>query len=245
MPDLSAPAAKAGIEAAGRTRVLIVEDEKKVANALREGLEDEGYQVVVEHSGEGAIARVGAEPFDVALVDLMLPGVDGLHVVSKLRGSGHDTRVLVLTARDTVEDRVQGLDAGADDYLIKPFAFAEVLARIRALLRRGKKADAARLDLGDLHVDLVARTVTRSGRPIELTLRELELLECLLRHAGQVVSRETLAHDVWYETARSTTLDNVMDVHIARLRRKIDLDQPVRLIHTVRGVGFVMREEEA
>ena len=140
-----------------------------------------------------------------------------------------------------------GLDAGADDYLVKPFAFAEVLARIRALLRRGKVSDAPapRLDVGDLHVDLVTRTVTRGGRTVDLTLRELELLECLMRHAGQVVSRETLAHDVWYETARSTTLDNVMDVHIARLRRKIDLDQPVRLIHTVRGVGFIMREGEA
>ena len=225
-------------------RVLVVEDEHKVANAVREGLEGEGYEVVVEHTGEGAFYRLNTEPFDVILLDLMLPGRDGLQVLTTIRGRGVETPVLVLTARDALEDRVAGLDGGADDYLVKPFAFAEVLARIRALLRRGRAAETVRLTLGDLEMNLVTRKVTRAGRTVDLTVREFELLEYLLRHEGQVVSRGTLARDVWQETARTTSLDNVIDVHIARLRRKIDLDQPVKLIHTVRGVGFMLHEDE-
>jgi DNA-binding response OmpR family regulator len=150
----------------------------------------------------------------------------------------------VLTARDTLEDRVLGLDSGADDYLVKPFAFAELLARIRALVRRGREAESPRLTVSDLTIDLIARKVTRAGQPIELTVREFELLEFLMRYQGQVVSRETLARDVWKETARTTPLDNVIDVHIARLRRKVDHDHQVKLIHTVRGVGFMIREGE-
>jgi two-component system copper resistance phosphate regulon response regulator CusR len=225
-------------------RVLVVEDEPKVANALREGLEGEGYEVVVEHTGEGAFFRVSSEKFDVMLLDLMLPGRDGLQVLATLRGRGIETPVLVLTARDTLEDRVLGLDHGADDYLVKPFAFAELLARIRALRRRGRVADPLRLWTGDLEMDLLTRKVSRGGQPVELTGREFELLEFLLRHEGQVVSRATLAREVWRETARSATLDNVMDVQIARLRRKIDLDRPIKLIHTVRGVGFLLSEDE-
>jgi DNA-binding response OmpR family regulator len=152
--------------------------------------------------------------------------------------------VLVLTARDSLEDRVLGLDVGADDYLVKPFAFAELLARIRALARRGRSSDSPRVTVSDLDVDLITRRVTRGGRPVELTVREFELLEFLMRHHGQVVSRETLARDVWKETARTTPLDNVIDVHIARLRRKVDFDGVVKLIHTVRGVGFMVREGE-
>jgi len=152
--------------------------------------------------------------------------------------------VLVLTARDSLEDRVAGLDSGADDYLVKPFAFAELLARTRALVRRGRVADAPRLGLADLEMDLVTRKVMRGGRPVELTVREYELLEFLMRHHGQVVSRETLARDVWKETARTTPLDNVIDVHIARLRRKVDVEGAAKLIHTVRGVGFMLREGE-
>jgi DNA-binding response OmpR family regulator len=152
--------------------------------------------------------------------------------------------VLVLTARDSLNDRVAGLDAGADDYLIKPFAFAELLARIRALVRRGRVTETPRLLVGDLEMDLVTRKVMRGGQPVELTVREFELLEFLMRYHGQVVSRETLARDVWKETARTTPLDNVIDVHIARLRRKVDLDQSLKLIHTVRGVGFMLREGE-
>ena len=228
----------------GPSRVLVVEDEQKVASALREGLESEGYEVAVEHTGEGAFFRLNTEAFDVILLDLMLPGRDGLQILKALRARGNKTPVLLLTARDTLDDRVTGLDSGADDYLVKPFAFEEVLARIRALLRRGRVTEPLRLRVGDLDLDLITRKVARGGRPVELTLREFELLEYLLRHQGQTVSRGTLARDVWQETARSTSLDNVIDVHIARLRRKVDLDQAVKLIHTVRGVGFMLREGE-
>ena len=225
-------------------RVLVVEDEMKVANALREGLEGERFEAIVERTGEGAFFRVNTESFDVILLDLTLPGRDGLEILQALRHRGVKTPVLVLTARDSLPDRVTGLDAGADDYLIKPFAFAELLARIRALVRRGRVAEAPRLSIGDLEMDLVTRKVTRNTQPVELTVREFELLEYLLRYHGQVVSRETLARDVWKETARTTPLDNVIDVHIARLRRKVDLEQAVKLIHTVRGVGFMLREGE-
>jgi DNA-binding response OmpR family regulator len=224
--------------------VLVVEDEMKVANALREGLEGERFEVIVERTGEGAFFRVNTESFDIILLDLTLPGRDGLEILQALRQRGVKTPVLVLTARDSLQDRVTGLDAGADDYLVKPFAFAELLARIRALVRRGRVAEAPRLSVGDLEMDLVTRKVTRDAQPVELTVREFELLEYLLRYHGQVVSRETLARDVWKETARTTPLDNVIDVHIARLRRKVDLDQPIKLIHTVRGVGFMLREGE-
>jgi DNA-binding response OmpR family regulator len=225
-------------------RILVVEDEQKVANALREGLQGERYDVVVERTGEGAFFRMTTEQFDAILLDLTLPGRDGLEILKAMRERGMKTPVLVLTARDTLQDRVIGLDSGADDYLIKPFAFAELLARIRALVRRGRVAEAPRLSAGDLDVELITRKVTRGGQPIELTVREFELLEYLLRHQGQVVSRELLARDVWKETARTTPLDNVIDVHIARLRRKVDADQPAKLIHTVRGVGFMLREGE-
>ncbi len=225
-------------------RILVVEDEQKVADALREGLEDERYDVVVERTGEGAFFRVNTETFDVVLLDLTLPGRDGLEILRALRQRRMETPVLVLTARDSLEDRVTGLDAGADDYLVKPFAFAELLARIRALVRRGRVADAPKLVVGDLEMDLVTRKVVRSGSAVDLTVREFELLEFLMRYQSQVVSRETLARDVWKETARTTPLDNVIDVHIARLRRKVDLEQSVKLIHTVRGVGFMLREGE-
>ena len=226
-------------------RILVVEDEQKVADALREGLEGEKYDVVVERTGENAFFRVNTETFDAVLLDLTLPGRDGLDILRALRARGLSTPVLVLTARDSLQDRVTGLDSGADDYLVKPFAFAELVARIRALVRRGRAAtDAPRLTLADLEVDLITRRVVRGGRLVDLTVREFELLEYLLRHNGQVVPREALARDVWKETARTTPLDNVIDVHIARLRRKVDNDERVKLIHTVRGVGFLMREGE-
>ena len=225
-------------------RILVVEDEQKVANALREGLEGERYDVEVERTGEDAFFRMTTEAFDLILLDLGLPGRDGLQILTTLRSKGIKTPVLVLTARDTLQDRVAGLDSGADDYLVKPFAFAELLARIRALLRRGRAADSPRLAVSDLTMDLITRKVIRAGQPVELTVREFELLEYLMRYEGQVVSRETLARDVWKETARTTPLDNVIDVHIARLRRKVDADFPVKMIHTVRGVGFMLREGE-
>jgi DNA-binding response OmpR family regulator len=225
-------------------RVLVVEDEQKVANALREGLEGEGYEVVVETTGEGAFFRGSTESFDVILLDLSLPGRDGLRILSTLRERGIATPVLIVTARDTPEDRVIGLDRGADDYLIKPFAFAELVARIRALVRRGRAPDALRLVVADLDMDLVSRRVTRGGEPVDLTVREFELLRYLMRREGQIVPRDSLAQDVWSESARSSTLDNVIDVHIARLRRKIDVPPARKLIHTIRGVGFVLQEGE-
>jgi DNA-binding response OmpR family regulator len=225
-------------------RILVVEDELKVANALREGLQGERYDVVVERTGESAFFRVTTEQFDAILLDLTLPGRDGLEILKTMRDRGIKTPVLVLTARDTLQDRVLGLDTGADDYMIKPFAFAELVARIRALVRRGRAAEIPRLAAADLELDLITRKVVRGGQPVELTAREFELLEYLLRHQGQVVSRESLARDVWKETARTTPLDNVIDVHIARLRRKIDADERPKLIHTVRGVGFMLHEGE-
>lgn len=225
-------------------RILVVEDEQKVANALREGLEREEFDVVVERTGEGAFFRVTTETFDLVLLDLGLPGRDGLEILSALRQRRLETPVLILTARDTVQDRVLGLDAGADDYLVKPFAFAELVARIRALARRGRSAEVSKLGLADLAMDLMTRKVARGVRGVDLTVREFELLEYLLRHNGQVVSREALARDVWKETSRSTPLDNVIDVHIARLRRKVDTEFDAKLIHTVRGVGFMLSETE-
>jgi DNA-binding response OmpR family regulator len=225
-------------------RILVVEDEAKVARALREGLEGEHYDVVVARTGEDGFFRVNAETFDLVVLDLMLPGRDGIEILRTLRRRRLQTPVLILTARDAVEDRVLGLDTGADDYLVKPFAFPELLARIRALLRRGRTDQVLRLKAGDLEMDLVTRRVTRGERALDLTSREFELLEYLLRHQNQLVSREMLARDVWKETARATPLDNVIDVHIARLRKKVDQDSHRRLIHTVRGVGFVLREGE-
>jgi DNA-binding response OmpR family regulator len=225
-------------------RILVVEDELKVANAVREGLEDERYEVIVAQTGEDAFFRITTEKFDLILLDLNLPGRDGLQILSSVRKSGIETPVLLLTARDSLEDRVTGLNSGADDYLVKPFAFAELLARIRALLRRGRTTDTLRLGVADLSMDLVTRKVSRANRAVELTAREFELLEYLLRHEGQVVLRDMLAREVWKETARGTPLNNVIDVHIARLRRKIDMDQALKLIHTVRGVGFMLSERE-
>lgn len=225
-------------------RILVVEDELKVANALREGLQGERYDVVVERTGESAFFRVTTEPFDAILLDLTLPGRDGLEILKAMRDRGIKTPVLALTARDSLQDRVLGLDTGADDYMVKPFAFAELVARIRALVRRGRAAEIPRLSVADLELDLITRKVSRRGSLVDLTAREFELLEYLLRHQGQVVSRESLARDVWKETARTTPLDNVIDVHIARLRRKIDTEQRDKLIHTVRGVGFMLHEGE-
>lgn len=241
-PSAGAPGSSAVEEPppASRGRLLVVEDEEKVAGALREGLAGEGYDVVVETTGEGAFFRLARERFDAVLLDLMLPGRDGLEILAALRRQGLDTPVVVLTARDTLEDRVVGLDAGADDYLVKPFAFAELLARLRAIGRRGRGSDSERLVVDTLDVDPAARRVAREGRAIELTAKEFDLLHHLARNARQVVSRDTLAREVWRETARSTTLDNVIDVHISRLRRKVDVDRPVKLIHTIRGVGFLL-----
>lgn len=223
-------------------RILVVEDEKKVAKALKEGLEAEHYEVTVAHTGEEGFYLVSSQTFDLVLLDLMLPGRDGIEVLKTLRSRELQTPVLVLTAKDAVEDRVLGLDSGADDYLVKPFAFPELLARIRALLRRGRTDQALKLKLADLEMDLVTRKVIRTGKSIDLTGKEFELLEYLLRNHGHVVSREMLTRDVWQETSRVSPLDNVIDVHITHLRHKIDDPFDKNLLHTVRGVGFILRE---
>jgi DNA-binding response OmpR family regulator len=223
-------------------RLLIVEDEAKIARSLKTAFESEHFEAVVAKNGEEAFFRASSEKFDVIVLDLGLPGRDGLEVLSTLRKRGDTTPVLVLTARDTVEDRIVGLDTGADDYLVKPFAVGEVLARIRALLRRGRPDQLLRLKAGDLEVDLLTRKVTRGSLTLVLTPKEYDLLEYLLRHKDQLVSRDMLAREVWKETSRATPLDNVIDVHVARLRKKVDEPFEAKLIQTVRGVGFMVKE---
>jgi DNA-binding response OmpR family regulator len=223
-------------------RILIVEDQPKLAQSLKHGLEAERFDVTVAATGEEGFFLVLSQVFDLLILDLMLPGRDGLEILRALRQRGLATPVLILSARDTVRDRVNGLDLGADDYLVKPFAFEELLARIRALLRRGRPRDVLRVVVADLEVDRVTRRVARAGVPVDLTVREYELLEYLALHQGCVVSREMLARDVWHEAQRATPLDNVIDVHVARLRKKIDQGRERPLIHTLRGVGFVVGE---
>ena len=224
-------------------RILIVEDEKKMAGVVRAGIAADGFEVEVAHTGEEGFFLASTKATDLVVLDLSLPGRDGIEVLQELRKKYPSLPVLILTSRDTVTDRVAGLDAGADDYLVKPFAFPELLARIRALLRRGKSEQLSKLQIGDLELESSSRRVVRDGKELTLTVREFELLEYLLRNKGRVVSREMLARDVWKETARYTPLDNVIDVHIAHLRRKIDEPFEKKLLHTVRGVGFVVRED--
>lgn len=224
-------------------KILVVEDEPKVAGALREGLGQEGYEITVAQTGEEGFFHASSHGFDLIILDIMLPGRDGLEILQTLRRQGARTPVLLLTAKDAIEDRVLGLDAGADDYLVKPFAFPELGARIRALLRRNKAKSETALKVGDLEIDPVRRTVVRGGHRIDLTVREFDLLEYFARNHTRVVSREMLARDVWKETARATPLDNVIDVHVARLRKKLDDPFERKLLHTVRGIGFTLNEE--
>ena len=225
-------------------RVLIVEDERKLSQILASAMQGEQYDVAVARTGDEGFSRVNGEVFDLVVLDLMLPGRSGLEILQTLRQRRIDTPVLILTARDGVDDRVLGLDLGADDYLVKPFAVPELLARIRALLRRGRSTEVLRLKAADLEIDLVTRRASRGDQTLDLTVREFELLEYLLRHQGHLVSREMLAREVWKEPRRATPIDNVIDVQMTRLRKKVDIEGAARLIHTVRGVGFVLRERE-
>lgn len=225
-------------------QILVVEDQKKVAQALKEGLEAEHYEVVTAETGEEGFFLTNSQTFDLVILDLMLPGRSGLEILTTIREKNLDTPVLILTAKDAVEDRVVGLDSGADDYLVKPFAFPELLARIRALLRRGRADQVLKLKYADLEMDLVTRKVVRADQTIELSAREYDLLEYLLRNSGHVVSREMLAQDVWQVFDRVTPIDNVIDVHMTRLRKKVDQPFEKGLLQTVRGVGFTLREEE-
>ncbi len=223
-------------------KVLIIEDDPKTAQAIRLGLRGEGYSATVARNGEEGFFQFQNDAFDLVILDWMLPGRDGIEIVTAMRARNLKTPVLLLTARDGVEDRVLGLDSGADDYLVKPFAFAELLARIRALLRRVGSEEPGRKQIGDLVVDTETRRVSRGGREIILTPREFDLLAYLLRNEGQVVTRQMLALEVWREPNRATPLDNVIDVHLAHLRKKIDDGHRPKFIQTIRGVGFVLRE---
>ncbi len=221
-------------------RILVVEDQKKHLDSLRRGLESEGYEVVVACTGEDGLTLANGGEIDAIVLDLMLPGRDGMDVVRELRSSGFVKPVLILTARDAVEDRVQGLNEGADDYLVKPFAFAEFLARLHALLRRGSLGRELVLRAGDLDMDLLSRRVTRAGAELELTGREYELLEYLLRNKNKVVTRDMIALDVWKE--RTGAMTRIIDVYINALRKKVDRIGRPALIQTVRGVGYTLRE---
>jgi two-component system, OmpR family, copper resistance phosphate regulon response regulator CusR len=225
-------------------RILIIEDERKLADAIGEGLRGNGYEVALAHTGESGVRHLYDNSVDMILLDVMLPRVGGLEVLREIRRNGFKIPVLILTSKGSVDDRVRGLDSGADDYLVKPFAFPELLARLRALHRRANPESPSMLQIADLKMDTRGHTVVRSDMSIDLTGREFELLEYLLVNRGTVVSREMVARDVWKTTVRYTSLDNVIDVHIARIRRKIDDPFPAKLLHTVRGVGFILRTLE-
>jgi DNA-binding response OmpR family regulator len=220
--------------------LLIVEDEPKLLQGLEQGLRRKGYDVVAAASGEEGLRHALREPFDGIVLDWMLPGWDGLQVLSELRRAGNTVPVLILTARDTVDDRVIGLDAGADDYLIKPFAFAELLARLRALLRREQADRSSVLRAGDLELDLLERRARRGGVEVVLTQREFDVLAYLLRHKNAIVTREMLGRDVWKDPLHALT--NVIDVYIKLLRRKVEKPGHPPLLHTIRGVGYSLRD---
>lgn len=221
-------------------RILIVEDEVKVARFLERGLREEGFVVEVAADGAEGAAKAHSGSHDLIILDVMLPERDGFSVLGELRAAGIKARVLMLTARDGVQDRVHGLDLGADDYLVKPFAFAELLARVRALLRRSPAEEQALLEAGDLRVDVSARRVTRGGQLVPLSSKEFGVLTHLLRRAGQVVTRAQLAEEVWEDL--QGTPSNVIEVTVYHLREKIDRGFTHSLIHTVRGSGYTLRK---
>ena len=221
-------------------RLLLVEDERKVSDLVARALRAESYAVDVAEDGLRGWELAQSYQYDLIILDLMLPQLPGEELLRRIRRTNQQVPILVLTARGTTADKVHNFEAGADDYLTKPFAFSELLARIRALLRRGRMDQILKLRHEDLEMDLVTHKVSRGSESLDLTAKEFDILEYLLRHSGSVVSREMLARDVWHATARATPLDNVIDVTIARLRRKIDEPYVRKLLHTVRGVGFIL-----
>ena len=224
-------------------RLLLIEDDRKAARLLAKGLQEEGFVVDVTPTGEDGEEKAAVNEYDLIVLDWLLPGKDGLAVCRALRAGATSTPILMLTARDSVADRVSGLSTGADDYLTKPFAFAELLARIRALLRRSRVAQPAVLRVADLTLDPATRRVTRGDGPVMLTPREYAILEALMRNAGEVVSRTRLTERVWDDA--SEVLDNLLDVHVSHLRNKIDHGASVPLIHTIRGVGYRLGQPDS
>jgi two-component system copper resistance phosphate regulon response regulator CusR len=224
-------------------RILIVEDDAKLADKLVSSLSDRGYETTLARTAEDAFFLIHSTHPDLVLLDLTLPQRGGLEILKQVRANGLDVRVIILTSHNSVEDRVAGLTAGADDYLGKPFSFSELLARVTALLRRSKpQTSLGTLHLADMVVDQEARMVSRSGVRLELTTREYDLLIYLFAHRNNAVSREMLVKDVWHEASRSTPIDNIVNVQMMRLRRKIDDPFAIKLLHTIHGVGFVLRE---
>jgi two-component system OmpR family response regulator len=221
-------------------RLLIVEDDSKLAGSLARGLRSEGYAVDLASSGEDALLQARVYDYDVVILDVMIPAPDGVDVCRALREDGRWAPVLMLTARDGVGDRIRGLDAGADDYLVKPFDYGELIARLRALVRRGAPERPAVLVVGDLEVDPAAHVVARAGQPVELTSREFALLEFLVRREGEVVSRTELLEHVWDQHFAGST--NIVDVYVSYLRRKLEVPFGRPLIRTVRGVGYVLEQ---
>lgn len=217
-------------------KILVVEDEHKIANALKRGLEQERYSVEVAYDGEDGLTAAEVDDYDLLILDRMLPGVDGLEICRRRRAAGDRTPILILTAKDMVRDRVAGLDAGADDYLVKPFAFEELLARIRALLRRPSGGQAAELKVGDLTLDPANFSVRREEKSIQLTAKEFALLEYLMRNVGRVVSKDTIVQHVWEYDA--DILPNTVEVYMGYLRNKVDKPFTPKLLHTVRGFGY-------
>ena len=223
-------------------RILLVEDEKKLAGFIRRALKEDGHAVDLCHDGDTGLHRATSESYDAIILDLMLPGRGGLEILGDLRAKGKSTPVLILTARDSLQDRVTGLDRGADDYLTKPFALDELRARVRALLRRGKSGPSTALQFSDLSMDLVDRSVRRGKRPVELTQKEFSLLEYFLRNPRRVLTRTSIAEHVWdYNFDWGS---NVVDVFVNGVRRKLEESKEPRLIHTLRGVGYVMKEAD-
>lgn len=221
--------------------ILVVEDEPKAGEYLRKGLTESGFVVDLARTGPDGLQLATADAYDLIVLDVMLPGMDGWQVVQELRKT-QETPVLFLTARDDVQDRIKGLELGADDYLVKPFAFAELVARIRTLLRRGPIRESERLEIADMEIDVLKRRVTRGGERIDLTPKEFALLHLLAKRQGEVLSRSLIASQVWDMNFDSDT--NVVDVAVRRLRAKVDETYPRKLIHTLRGMGYVLEARE-
>ncbi len=224
-------------------RILIIEDEPKVAESLQLGLREVGFEVEWATTGEEGLTCLLENMPDAVVLDLNLPGRDGLDILATLRKHHEQLPVLILSARDAIDDRVSGLERGADDYMIKPFAFTELVARLKVMLRRENQSSVLAFELAGLSIDIVSRQVRRDSKSINLTPREFEILELFFRNIKHPVSRKTIARDVW-KVERATSLDNVIDVHIMRLRKKIDEEFDVKLIQTIRGLGFMLSDEE-